>query len=264
MFTTACLVVLVSVMPAIAQDNPVPATVDSAFIDSLFHEIENARGDDGASVVYYDSSRIMRRAPSHERMERYLSDKDFQYDHEVKDPESLLAIIMAMIGDLIKKLFGNNAEADFWTWALRIIAVLSLVGVILSLVKADLRALLMPRSEGARVGFSEIEENIHAMNFDVLIDEAVAARNYRRAVRLLYLRSLKELADRGLIDWRRGKTNHEYLDELRAVVGVGASFADATWLFEYVWYGDLPVTEPTFRSIRETFADLSSTIVRGS
>ena len=90
------------------------------------------------------------------------------------------------------------------------------------------------------------------MDFDRLIAEATAARAYRRAVRLLYLKTLKTLAADNLIDWQRDKTNHEYIAELRQPA-LRSSFAELTFLFEYIWYGDFPVDEGVFDRARSRF-----------
>lgn len=252
-----------------AQETYIPPPLDSSMIDSLRREIEGIESGESAdtaapAIVRYDSAGIARRKPSAEAMERFLSNDDFNYDREPRDPETLLQKILRWFYSIFRKLFpSTESEVTFWTWLFRAIAAAALVYVVLKLVQSDIRSLFFPGAERKGSGFTEIDEDIHEMNFDTLIDEAVSVANYRRAVRLLYLRSLKELTDRGAIEWKRNKTNHDYLLELRDSP-LRVPFADATWLFEYVWYGNLPVSEPVFRNIRETFVGLSSTITRRS
>ena len=102
------------------------------------------------------------------------------------------------------------------------------------------------------LAFEIVPEDIRTLDFDRLIDEAVAVRNYRRAVRLLYLKTLKALAAHHLIDWQRDKTNHEYIDELPQPT-LRRAFADLTMLFEYVWYGDFAVDEAVFGRVQRSF-----------
>lgn len=252
-----------------AQEVDIPPPLDSSMIDSLRREIEVIGSGDAAdsaapAAVRYDSAGIARRKPSAEAMERFLSNDDFNYDREPRDPETLIEKILRWLYGIFRRLFpSTESEATFWTWLFRAIAAAALVYVILKLAQSDIRSLFFPGAERKGSGFTEIDENIHEMNFDTLIEEAVAAANYRRAVRLLYLRSLKELADRGAIEWKRNRTNHDYLLELRDSP-LRVPFADATWLFENVWYGNVPVSEAVFRNIRETFVGLSSTITRRS
>lgn len=217
-----------------------------------------------AVSVRYDSSDIHLREPSSATLDEYRSDNDFVYDRIPRDSESLFQKILRWLLTQFRRLLGGaQEEATFWVWFFRVLAVTVIVYVVLKLANSDLRSMFLGGSERKVTGMMEVDENIHEMNFDDLIEQAVADGNYRRGVRLLYLRALKQLNDRELINWRRDKTNHEYLRELRTSHLQGP-FADATWLFEYVWYGDQPVNETRFRSIRETFSNLSSSIARNS
>src|SRR5205085_92934 len=58
------------------------------------------------------------------------------------------------------------------------------------------------------------DEDIFTLNFDIELQSAIAGQNYRSAVRLLYLRTLKELSDHNIIDYRNGSTNRDYLIQL--------------------------------------------------
>ncbi|WDF56059.1 DUF4129 domain-containing protein [Mucilaginibacter sp. KACC 22063] len=97
-----------------------------------------------------------------------------------------------------------------------------------------------------------INENIHEISFDEEINNAVAAGNYRLAVRLLYLRTLKQLDDAGLINWRIEKTNAAYLRELTDTEK-RQQFGTITRQFEYVWYGNFPIDGSAFNSINALF-----------
>lgn len=220
--------------------------------------------DASPAIVRYDSSDVKLREAPEETLEEYRSDNDFVYDRVPPDSESIWEKFLRWFYSIFRKLFSSSEdEAGFWAWVFRAIAVGAVVYVILKLAQTDLRSIfLSPKARPAST-FAEVDENIHEMNFETLIEESVAAGNYRRAVRLLYLRALKELTDQGLLDWRRDKTNHDYLRELRDS-HLRGTFADATWLFEYVWYGDVPVNESIYRTIRETFDGLRTNSVRTS
>jgi len=267
-----CVLLLLAVVPPVAAVRPAVAqpaygdTTEVMYSDTGY--VPSAPGDtvvqaiEAAPVaaVRYDSSQITLRRPSAAALEEYRSDNDFVYDRLPRDPESFWDRLLNWIHDLFRRLLGGDEnEETFWTWFLRALAAASLVYVVLKIINSNLRWVFLGRAERGATGLTEIGENIHEMNFDELIEEAMATGSYRRGVRLLYLRALKELTDRGLIEWRVDKTNHEYLLELRGSELRGI-FADATLLFEYVWYGDRPVDEPGFRRIREKFSGLSSTI----
>ena len=109
------------------------------------------------------------------------------------------------------------------------------------------------RSRRAPLVLEAADEDLHTTDFDRLVEEAVAAGQYRRAVRLLYLKTLQTLADDGLIAWQRDKTNHAYVEELRRPA-LRPAFARLTDLFEFVWYGDFPVDAALYARMQQHFA----------
>lgn len=102
------------------------------------------------------------------------------------------------------------------------------------------------------VPYSELLENIHEINFDDEIEKAVSQHNYRLAVRLLYLKCLKQLSDANLIKWQIDKTNSAYITELTDA-GQKQTFSILTRQFEYVWYGDFIIDQQTFGNINQLF-----------
>ena len=100
--------------------------------------------------------------------------------------------------------------------------------------------------------YDESVENIYAIDFNAEIDKAVTQQNYRLAVRLLYLRSLRQLADAGLIHWDVNKTNTIYINEL-ANAEQRLAFKLLTRQFEYVWYGEFIIDAQIFTKITALF-----------
>ena len=104
----------------------------------------------------------------------------------------------------------------------------------------------------ASVPYTESLENIHEINFDDEIEKAISLRNYRVAVRLLYLKCLKQLSDKNLIQWQLDKTNAAYLYELTDPVQK-QTFGLLTRQFEYVWYGNFHIDSEAFGDINLLF-----------
>ncbi len=86
--------------------------------------------------------------------------------------------------------------------------------------------------------------------------DAETRGDYRLAVRLGYLLTLRALADRDLIRWLPDKTNHQYLHELPAGP-LRAQFAPLTRQFEVAWYGETRPTAAAYAATRETRAALT-------
>ena len=106
---------------------------------------------------------------------------------------------------------------------------------------------------------TEITEDIFELNFDKEIGKAVDAKNYRLAVRLWYLRILKDLADRNIITYGREKTNSYYLLSLFG----GRYYNDffrLTRNFEYTWYGQFPLAEDSYALMQKDFAQFKNSL----
>jgi hypothetical protein len=102
-------------------------------------------------------------------------------------------------------------------------------------------------------------ENIFGINYQKEIDKATATGNYRLAIRLLFLRLLKQLADKRIIQYRQGLTNLDYLHQLSSS-GLYKDFFEAARNYEYSWYGQFPVSEEAYRVIRKDFEKLDRAI----
>lgn len=106
---------------------------------------------------------------------------------------------------------------------------------------------------------TEITENIFELNYEKEIGKAVEAKNYRLAVRLWYLRTLKDMADRNIINYTREKTNSDYLLTLFG----GRYYRDffrITRNFEYTWYGQFPLTEEGYRLMQNDFTQFKNSM----
>ncbi|HEV7780382.1 MAG TPA: hypothetical protein VGO58_03905 [Chitinophagaceae bacterium] len=97
-----------------------------------------------------------------------------------------------------------------------------------------------------------ITEDIFAINYQKDIDRAAAQGNYRVAIRLLFLRLLKNMSERNIIRYKQDKTNLDYLMELHTTAYYN-NFFRVTRNYEYSWYGQFPVSEDAYKMIRQDF-----------
>lgn len=98
----------------------------------------------------------------------------------------------------------------------------------------------------------EIPEDIFAINYQREIDKAAGQDNYRLAVRLMFLRLLKNLAEKNIIQYKQDRTNFDYLIQLQPTVYYN-SFFRITRNYEYSWYGQFDVSEDAYKIIRSDF-----------
>ena len=96
------------------------------------------------------------------------------------------------------------------------------------------------------------EEATVGMPMELLAEKAIKAKDYRLAVRYLYLHTLELLGERQLILVAPQKTNYQYLAELRGKPFAPA-FSKLTMQYEYVWYGAFSLTDEKFATVHAGF-----------
>lgn len=213
-------------------------------------------------TVRYDSSAIAVRSVSAEALSEFLIDPDFQYDRDAVGTLTWWERFKRWLGDKVFGPLDGVNTRPVTKWVIYIMAACGIFFAITQLLRMDLGHVFSRKRAGTSVAFEDVVEDIAGMDFDLLIAEATAARDYRRAVRLLYLKTLKTLAANDLIDWQRDKTNHEYIDELRRA-SLRPPFTELTTLFEYIWYGDFPVDERIFDRTRIRFSRFEEALEQG-
>lgn len=108
----------------------------------------------------------------------------------------------------------------------------------------------------------EAEQNVLKANLIKLIEQLVAEQKYREATRAYFLLVLQRLHLSGNIDWKKPKTNFDYVREV-ASKPFGNYFNQLTGYFEWIWYGQQPVDEVRFRQIEPEFIHLLKQLQAG-
>jgi hypothetical protein len=97
------------------------------------------------------------------------------------------------------------------------------------------------------------DEDIHEVDLETLLQQAILDSNYRLAVRYYYLSILKDLSTKKLITYHKDKTNSAYTFELEKGK-IRDDFSYLTYLYTYVWYGDFPINSEDFNSIHKKYS----------
>ncbi|UOQ72023.1 DUF4129 domain-containing protein [Hymenobacter cellulosilyticus] len=201
-------------------------------------------------------------SPGPERLRELREQRDFQYV-EVKSEQSSWDLFWARVMHWLSGVLSTRGGKIVWEYGIYALLVVALVFVVLKLMQVDLTRAFGRAPRTMPMPYDTTTEDIHGLDFDALLTEAEAVGNYRLAVRLGYLFVLKQLTDQGLIQWQPDKTNHDYLQELKAGQ-LRPAFRELTQQFEYVWYGeqqDLPLSHYTLaRDVRVAFQRQLSTV----
>jgi hypothetical protein len=255
----ACNSLLLLLLLAMAPLQAQPAATDTA-VTAADSTIADTAASPPVRHVRYDSSDISVRPAPEEALKRYMEDEDFAYDLPRQEPSSLWQYITQWIGSRLRALFGATS-GTFWEIVAYVVIGATMVYVTMRMMGVEPAGLFRRAEKNLDIEIEE--ENIHAMDFDTLLARAVAAGDYRWAIRLHYLRILKQLADRKLIAWRPEKTNHDYLHELKRGELHGA-FLVITLLFEYTWYGNLAVDGESFSRAERHFTQFQQRMTTGT
>lgn len=198
---------------------------------------------------------ILIRTFSQKQLNKYRNSPDFQYISSMPEAhnwwERIKLWILQKIFDLIHYGTGTNSGKII----LILLVIALIVYVVYRMTGADKTGLWERKNDSlALPDFTE--KDIHVIDFDRLINKAAGEKNYRLAIRLWYLKTLKNLSGKDCIKWRPGKTNYEYVTEL-AQTRYEASFKKLTRDFEYSWYGETTVTGGEYETLKQQFMDFN-------
>lgn len=225
-----------------AQDSIVPSAVDTS--STIFPgKIQGAPPD---------STLVTERTFDNETLENLRNSNDFDYKQPPSVAESLWDRIMLWLNQFFEWLFRSAVKTNWGQVFMYSVGLVLLIILAMMLLKVDALKVFYSGADHGPLKYQSFEENIHAMDFDQLIRDALQKKEYRNAVRLTFLHSLKLLSDKQHLDWRPGKTNHEYLDEL-ARPDLKTGFNELSFYFDYAWYGDFSVNENLYQRVHTIF-----------
>lgn len=152
-----------------------------------------------------------------------------------------------------RRSFWENFDEFFGRSSVRTIAYILLIVFILFVIYKIIIAnnLFYSRKKGYADDAYETEE-INDENMDDRINKAISEKDYRSAVRFLYLKTLRLLNDRGWIKYHAQSTNHDYVYQLKQNA-VAGDFRFLTQVYDYVWYGEFVVNDDQFGRLHSDF-----------
>lgn len=100
----------------------------------------------------------------------------------------------------------------------------------------------------------EISEEQHVadvQDFDTLVKQAYRQSDYRMAVRWLFLKTIRQLGDKGHLQPSPDKTNFQYVQQIDA--NKKNEFASLVLRYEYVWYGHININREQYEQVELRF-----------
>lgn len=152
--------------------------------------------------------------------------------------------------------FGGGSGIFSFLFKILIIGVL--IAIVLLLLKhlAGAEGFSRPSNRTFRsdepIDTQTVAERIHDYDLKTLIERAINEQDYTVATRLYYLFAIKTASDKGLIKWKKDKTNRDYLNEIQSM-GLKEQFRQLTYIFERAWYGETVIEATDFVSVEKQF-----------
>ncbi|MBR8709165.1 DUF4129 domain-containing protein [Bacteroides pyogenes] len=180
----------------------------------------------------------------------WQSDERFAYHRELVTPDiNVFEWLSEKFFGLLRRVFGSRFVEEYSAVVLIVIAII-ILGLLGWLVYKKYPGLFV-RTDKKTPAYAIEEDTIYGVDFEKAIDEALSRPDYREAVRLLYLQTLKLLSDEGRIDWQLYKTPTQYVHEERT-----PAFARLTNHFLRVRYGNFDASEQLFDAMRTLQAEM--------
>ncbi|MCK0145022.1 hypothetical protein MWU78_05135 [Arenibacter sp. F26102] len=220
----------------------------------------SAQGNKDSIAINEDrGSNLVIRSLDQNLAQKYQG-KEFNY--EIKDGESqnLLARFLNWLTNGLKDVFGIDLPPGI-TQILEyliyfLMGALAIYLLVRFLTGENASAIFRKKA----TSFTKInlaEEHIESLDLDVLVIDAINHKNYRLAIRYQYLKVLKTLSQKQIIEWHYEKTNRDYEKEIK-VPETMLLFKDVSYLYDHIWYGEQEIDEPKYMIAQLKFTNLNN------
>ncbi len=208
-----------------------------------------AAGDTIKTIPADSLREIHIRSFSQNSLDSFQNLKEFKY----RTAEGSRFSLLHWLTNFISKILGRqikDIEVPDWLWYL----VLSLISIfiILRIFRSNFKPVFYNPLKITQSDKDGIPENIHSINFEESIASAMNSSDYRTALRFHYLKYLKLMFDKGIVQYKKGKSNHDYQKEL-ADINISRIFTRLTLIYEWVWYGKIYPDFETYTAISPEF-----------
>ena len=175
--------------------------------------------------------------------------KEFKYRTAEGSRFSLLDWLTKFISKVIGRQI-KDIEIPDWLWYLVLILIATFI--IYRIFRSNFKPVFYNHVQSAQADMHGIPENIHAINFDESIASALNVSDYRTALRFHYLKYLKLMFDKGIVQYKKEKSNHDYQREL-VDINISRIFKRLTLIYEWVWYGKIYPGYESYNSLSPEF-----------
>ena len=214
--------------------------------------------------IKIDSSTIETRSFEENFKDNY-QDSEYIYEQAVKE-SNWWDRFKKWLADFFKNLFNLSSDTvsgkvvDILIKSLAVILIVFVIYLIVkSIMNGEGQWIFGKSSDKKVIHYEDIEKNIHLVDFEKLIKETLKSGEQRLSIRYYYLWILKKMSDKNMIEWDIEKTNSDYLYELKEQT-FKSDFEYVSYLYNYIWYGEFELDEPTFEKAKSAFEKIIKSI----
>ena len=187
------------------------------------------------------------------RLQVWRRDDDYAYGRElVPSQDSLMDWVAKKLNEFFENIFGSNFYQDHHDTLWICIGLVAL-GAVLAFLLWKHPELFARSGRRKPMEYEVTEDTIYGVDFPSEIEKALENENFREALRLMYLQTLKSLSDYHQIEWQPFKTPTQYTFEFRQ-----ADFKRMTSLFVRVRYGCFDADKDMIRDMHNLQASVDN------
>ena len=222
-----------------------------------------------SNQMLYTTNKIAQRHLVDNDVKQLKNQEDFWYVPAIEKIEDRLKTDAAFRDSLLKA--GNNEITDenkkdftqqtwfhFIIWF--VIISVFLGAIIYFLLQNKISFFSKEAVSSSQSSETDAHEDIFNLAYNDRIKKAEAEQNYRVAVRLIFLQTLKLLSDTNHIKYQPDYTNLNYLQQLHQS-NLYNDFSKVARNYEYVWYGKFEISSEAYEVIKKDFLMLQNKIV---
>lgn len=202
------------------------------------------------------SGQVILRSFDAARLDAYKADPALNYERDLDQGPTPWERFKEWLANWLENTFGKALGALMSRNVILIISIIVLILAAVMLGRGGIRRVF----QGSPAQRSEVlsgGEDIHEMDLPSLIADAESQGDLRRAIRLHYLMVLKRAVESGLLRWSPDHTDHDYVAQLTDS-NVREQFSQLTAIFQWIWYGDSPISPESYTLLRKSFVEFEA------
>lgn len=215
-------------------------------------------------VLPIDENSVLQERRMYEDLKEKYTGDEFNYETNTGESKNLLARFIKWLFQGIGDAVGINISPNTLLVLEYIIYGLMGILVIYLLIRIFINEKfnsIFTKKAKAIIDIDLTEQHIEVIDLDSLMSAALKNKDYRLAVRYQYLKILKQLSQKEIIEWHFDKTNVDYEKEI-GESKLRNDFKKVSYLYEYIWYGEQIIDEVGYTNASFRFTQLNNAILQ--